>query len=158
MITTNNRQVKVLAKNLSSEMRAEIINVLQDGFNNDNIVLSSHLQYKIDNNMFDNTINNEMIVEMVDNANKYLVEANITETYKKSVRVLLRGNKLYKRNKLKNGRQQYDNMCMVVDIFTKDIVTIYFNDSTDNHSKTFRNLQYNKNLENEIKEVIENEK
>lgn len=158
MITTNSQQVKVLAKNLSSDMRAEIIDVLQKGFDIDNVKLSYHLQDKIDNNMFDNEINNSMIEEMINNADKYIVEANITETYKKSVRVLLRGNKLYKRNKLKNGRQQYDNMCMVVDIFTKDIVTIYFNDSTDNHSKTFRNLQYNKNLENEIKEVIENEK
>lgn len=158
MITTNSQQVKVLAKNLSSDMRAEIIDILQNGFDIDNVKLSYHLQDKIDNNMFDNEINNSMIEEIINNADKYIVEANITETYKKSIRVLLRGNKLYKRNKLKYGRQQYDNMCMVVDIFTKDIVTIYFNDSTDNHSKTFRNLQYNNNLENEIKEVIENEK
>lgn len=158
MITTNNKQVKVLAKNLSSDTRAKIVQVLQDGFDSNNIKLSYHLQDKINNNMFDNTITNSMIYDVIKNADKFLVEANITETYKKSIRVLLRSNKLYKRNKLKNGRQQYDNMCVVVDIFTKDIVTIYFNDSTDNHSKTFRNLQYNNNLENEIKEVINHEK
>lgn len=158
MITTNNKQVKVLAKNLSSDTRAKIVQVLQDGFDSNNIKLSYHLQDKINNNMFDNTITNSMIYDVIKNADKFLVEANITETYKKSIRVLLRSNKLYKRNKLKNGRQQYDNMCVVVDIFTKDIVTIYFNDSTDNHSKTFRNLQYNNNLENEIEEVIDHEK
>lgn len=71
---------------------------------------------------------------------KQIIEYNRTNNDK---RVLIRSKEKYETKV--NGNTVYCNICFVLSLVTKTIITVYYNDTKDNHN-TINLNRYNKNL------------
>ena len=80
-----------------------------------------------------------------DEVKNRIIEYNYTKTrYKTDERVLLRSKEEYQ--VLVNGKTLKCNLCFVISILTNEIITVYYNESKDNHN-TIDWTRYNNNLE-----------
>lgn len=102
------------------------------------IKVSKHLQKKLAEEIKMNTI---AIVKMLNTKEYKVIEYNTTRGDK---RVLLRGTETHM-TKL-NGKEQKANICVVISLLNKRLVTAYFNSESDNHS-TLDLRRYNPYLE-----------
>lgn len=88
--------------------------------------------YHANEKIYERNINKKFIIKAIKNSE--LIEYHLANQY--SHRILLR------------SKNNYNNqsMCIVVDLISKEIVTVYLNDYNDHH-RTLDWSNYNKNLD-----------